>query len=126
MMQITSVRVAVLLICLMVFAPISHCRVLLQNKKNSLVEQTCNKVGHDVNLCITSLNRIPESAHADVKGLAFIMAKDVLYGARNSTVNKIQGLLKQSPGVGLGLKPEKPGPNRKKPGPNRKKPGFIM
>ncbi|KAL6188129.1 hypothetical protein ACLB2K_039523 [Fragaria x ananassa] len=91
----SSVRLAVLLVCLVsVFLPISHCSVPNDFK---LVEETCKKTYH-YDLCRFALSRVPESAHADVKGLALIMADVVLGRARNTTENKIQVLRKSNPG----------------------------
>ncbi|XP_050374771.1 uncharacterized protein LOC126792384 [Argentina anserina] len=91
-MKTSSVRLAVL-ICLNVFAPKAI------GITTPLIKQTCVKLKtHDEQLCINSLSQVPESAHADVKGLAKIMADVVLRRHEVETKNKLTELMKQFPG----------------------------
>ncbi|XP_050374770.1 uncharacterized protein LOC126792383 [Argentina anserina] len=90
-MKTSSVRLAVL-ICLTVFAPMAI------GITTPLITQTCKLQPADQQLCIDSLSQVPESEHADVKGLAKIMVDVVLRNHVLETKNKLTDLKKQLPG----------------------------
>ncbi|XP_034208233.1 cell wall / vacuolar inhibitor of fructosidase 1-like [Prunus dulcis] len=82
--------------CLIVFLPISHCKVSYFPMGANLIDLTCKKTPY-YDLCVISLNSDPRSYTADVAGLGVVMA-DVVKAKATDSLNKINELLTQSPG----------------------------
>lgn len=85
------------LVCLIVFFPTSHCKVVLPMDAN-LIEQICRRTTN-YTLCVSSLKSDPRSSKADVKGLALIMM-DIAKAKATEILKKIDKLRKKSKGGG--------------------------
>lgn len=81
---------------LIVFLPISQCRVVVQTNEN-LIQSTCKKTPNFV-LCVSSLKSDPRSSKADVPGLGLIMV-NVIKAKATKTLNHIRVLLKRGSGT---------------------------
>ncbi|PRQ40100.1 putative pectinesterase inhibitor domain, Cell wall/vacuolar inhibitor of fructosidase [Rosa chinensis] len=94
MKSIISVAV---LICLfeVSFLPLTQCRVYLPTDAN-LIGQTCLQTPKP-DLCVSSLESVPESSDTDIKGLALIMSDKVLKGKAQDALKEINELIKQTP-----------------------------
>lgn len=95
MKSLTSIFL-VQLACLPLFLPISQCSSVVLPMDAKLIDQTCRKTP-DYNLCVQSIKLDPRSSGADVVGLAIIIIDAVGHKA-TITMNKINELLKQTPG----------------------------
>lgn len=82
-------------ISLSILLPLTQSSFLPLGGPDNLIADTCKKTPH-YDLCVSSLESDPESAGADLNGLAKIMVNIVLANT-SSTLDYIQDLLKHAP-----------------------------
>ncbi|KAL6193207.1 hypothetical protein ACLB2K_034291 [Fragaria x ananassa] len=94
MKSLTSL--AAVLICFFQISllPICHCRSAFPSMDVNLIKETCSKTPKPA-LCVESLTKVPQSARANVKGLAQIMNDDVLRAKAQEVHTQIDLLIKQ-------------------------------